>query len=283
MTERDLTHKIIMSMHSELRSALVTIVRLDVVYLDLDTFRVIGANAVDGAVLSWQDVAEQAGRPRPARAPAADATHASEGARVLADGNADMCDIFDDDADMVGGGESFNADDADPEAPDIGDDIWNELRNMLEADGFGSEDGSFADVLNAMAECDAVAREDEVEAESLEGVAADSPAPDLSDIAPQRAVEDPSESYDDLARRLGMSPAPGWAYRRSDTSQDVGYLRALASGQSVKAACRIHNHCSFFLNIEGDFPGTTKRLLRWLHCGHAAATADAHMARKPDF
>jgi len=79
-------------------------------------------------------------------------------------------------------------------------------------------------------------------------------------------AEDATETYEELAVRLGLRPAKGWAYADLD-GRPLGYIRVLPSGQSVKAVCRLHDKCNFFLNLHGDFQRGCKRLIRWLAAG----------------
>jgi hypothetical protein len=92
----------------------------------------------------------------------------------------------------------------------------------------------------------------------------------------------PAEPLAELLARLGLAEGAGWMYTDIVTNQHLGYLRALASGRSIKATCRLHRHCSFFVNTQGDFETACKRLVCWLHQGLAAdcATAEQHCSFK---
>lgn len=85
----------------------------------------------------------------------------------------------------------------------------------------------------------------------------------------------------EFARRIGLEPAPGWSFVARETGQQLGYIRALPSGRSIKATCRCHNDCTAFKNEFISFGHTVSYLIAWLAAGPAQSAA-SHMAHVPN-
>ena len=91
-------------------------------------------------------------------------------------------------------------------------------------------------------------------------------------------------SFDDFAASRGLERAPGWAYKRSQSGQMLGYLRVLPSG-CAKAMCRRHADCSYFVNALAC-PSQKRAiwgLIAWLAEGMGCDTKAAHDDRKGGF
>lgn len=186
-----------------------------------------------------------------------------------------MTDIFDDTQE-----EDELPDRRRRSAPAIGG-LEDELRAMLEADGFGDGFDEILDIADAVQDAQEPLLGDAQQDEDSDGGAAEPPP------TPARVVEDPSETCDDMAERLGLALARGWVYLQRDTGRPCGYLRALPNGRSIKVVCRLHPpSCSHFLNLTEteDFGSTCKRLVRWLHGGLAeGCDAAAHIRMQANF
>ena len=93
------------------------------------------------------------------------------------------------------------------------------------------------------------------------------------------------ELPDDFARHIGLEPASGWSYKRvSPDGSDVnlGFIRALPSGRSLKASCRCHAGCAFFMNVQHTYGHIVAYLIAWLAAGTACESTQAHKDHKPD-
>ena len=88
------------------------------------------------------------------------------------------------------------------------------------------------------------------------------------------------EMPDDYVRRIGLESRAGWSYW-TDSGQELGYVRMLPSGMSMKAVCEIAGHgargeCSMFLNIRDTMQQTNIELIAWLAAGRHVDSARAH-------
>jgi hypothetical protein len=182
--------------------------------------------------------------------------------------HADFADIFDD------------ASDEDDQHDDVGaalDDVVGQLHEML-----GLEAGAdIEDLRGVAAACLAAAHEDfEDEVVDMGADPEVIPVPAappnsasssslLAAAANASSFDDPAlfMSADDYAKSLGLDLRSGWHYFDRLANKDAGYLRVLPSGASVKALCLQHPACSWFLNIQGNYPKSCKVLIRWLQAG----------------
>ena len=138
------------------------------------------------------------------------------------------------------------------------------------------------DVCEENAELHSDVNEDKVEEDSSLPPVADPHDPADAALVPE--IYDPSETYEAMLARLGLRPGPHWSFQDAESGDDLGYIRFLPSGRSLKATCRKHapiGACSFFVNIgEDDFRDTSKRLVAWLARCRAENTTAGHLRHK---
>ena len=65
-------------------------------------------------------------------------------------------------------------------------------------------------------------------------------------------------------------------------SVNLGYIRAMPSGRSLKTICKCHAGLSFFMNVQHTYGHTVAYLSVWLAAGTACESTQTHKDHKPD-
>jgi hypothetical protein len=288
LTEDELAKKLICALRrpfqEDLLPSVITAQRLRYERMSADEFRILGLDDTHGPMFIVSDKAAR--RDGAIHLPPAPLSVLEDG-EAESDGDSvpDMMDIFDQDHDDA----QVEHPAPDPEAlAEVSDEMARALGMDLEF----ADDAEILHILDLIRAGREVGDPgDPPAAHDAEGIGSapheeEAEAGGFGEQDQEQDEEEPFVVYeapDVFAARMGLQPAPGWSYK-DHAGDNVGYLRALPTGRSIKATCRRPGHvnCSLFLNVAHSYGHTCAELIAWLATGSGHGSAQSHSSAKPD-